>query len=166
MTPRTAALSIDLLAIGDRAGSLGLEHHRADERAVPLDGVGVGGGDARIRAHAIEVVFAEGDRELLDAERIGAGLAEDGVLDRALSPWMSATTAMIDVTATMLPSTVMNDRSFDAQIAASAMPAASRNLFICRGWPYLPLPALSDPRRLDFHGVAVGRCCGPTRTAR
>ena len=48
----------------------------------------------------------------------------------ALSPWISDTTAMIDVTATMLPSTVMNDRSLAAQIAASAMPAASRSLFI------------------------------------
>jgi hypothetical protein len=33
---------------------------------------------------------------------------------------------MIDVTATMLPRTVMNDRSFDAQIVESARPAASR----------------------------------------
>ena len=35
----------------------------------------------------------------------------------AFSPWISDTTAMIDVTATMLPSTVISDRSFDAQIA-------------------------------------------------
>ena len=32
-------------------------------------------------------------------------------LTDAFSPWISDTTAMIDVTATMLPSTVMNDRS-------------------------------------------------------
>ena len=38
----------------------------------------------------------------------------------AFSPWISDTTAMIDVTATMLPSTVMNDRSLVAQIALRA----------------------------------------------
>ena len=37
---------------------------------------------------------------------------------------------MIDVTETMLPSTVMSDRSFDAQMASSAMPADSRSLFM------------------------------------
>ena len=42
-------------------------------------------------------------------------------LTEALSPWMSDTTAMIDVTATMLPSTVMNDRSLADQMAASAI---------------------------------------------
>ena len=47
-------------------------------------------------------------------------------LTDAFRPWMSDTTAMIDVTATMLPSTVMNDRSLAAQMASSAMPADSR----------------------------------------
>ena len=42
-------------------------------------------------------------------------------------PWTSDTTAMIEVTATMFPSTVRNDRSLFAQIAPSAMNAASRN---------------------------------------
>src|SRR5262245_10822797 len=37
---------------------------------------------------------------------------------------------MIDVTATMLPSTVMNDRSLAPQIASSAIPADSRSLFM------------------------------------
>src|SRR5690349_10964712 len=37
---------------------------------------------------------------------------------------------MIEVTATMLPSTVINDRSLDDQIAERAMPADSRSLFI------------------------------------
>src|SRR5438876_2427369 len=37
---------------------------------------------------------------------------------------------MIDVTATMLPSTVMNDRSFADQIASSAIIADSRYLFM------------------------------------
>ena len=35
----------------------------------------------------------------------------------ALSPWTSDTTAMIDVTATMLPSTVRSERSLFVQIA-------------------------------------------------
>src|SRR5437660_11429930 len=48
----------------------------------------------------------------------------------AFSPWMSDTTAMIDVTATMLPSTVMNDRSLADQIASSAMIADSKYLFM------------------------------------
>ena len=39
----------------------------------------------------------------------------------AFSPWMSDTTAMIDVTATMLPSTLMNERSLLLQMARSAM---------------------------------------------
>ncbi len=43
----------------------------------------------------------------------------------AFRPWTSDTTAMIDVTATMLPSTVSSDRSLFAQIACSAMLAAS-----------------------------------------
>src|SRR5215510_16494197 len=51
-------------------------------------------------------------------------------LTDAFSPWISDTTAMIDVTATMLPSTVMNDRSLEDQIASSAMSADSMNLFI------------------------------------
>jgi hypothetical protein len=42
-------------------------------------------------------------------------------------PWTSDTTAMIDVTATMFPRTVRNDRSLFDQIAPSAMTAASRN---------------------------------------
>ena len=37
---------------------------------------------------------------------------------------------MIDVTATMLPSTVINDRSLDDQIASSAIIADSKILFI------------------------------------
>src|SRR4051812_17968087 len=43
---------------------------------------------------------------------------------------MSDTTAMIDVTATMFPSTVRNDRSLFVQMAFSAMPAASKNWFM------------------------------------
>jgi len=41
-------------------------------------------------------------------------------------PWMSDTTAMIDITATMLPSTIMKERSLFVQIASSAMRMASR----------------------------------------
>ena len=36
-------------------------------------------------------------------------------------PWISVTTVTIDVTATTLPSTVMNERSLFAQMACSAM---------------------------------------------
>src|SRR4029077_3520226 len=68
----------------------------------------------------------------------------------ALSPWMSDTTAMIDVTATMLPSTVMKDRSFAVQIASSAIAAASRNLFIANA-------TLKGRTTID---------CGPTTSLR
>ena len=44
-------------------------------------------------------------------------------------PWTSDTTAMIDVTATILPSTVRNDRSLFDHIALSAIDAASKNWF-------------------------------------
>src|ERR1043165_3277613 len=54
-------------------------------------------------------------------------------LTDALSPWISDTTAMIDVTATMLPSTVINDRSLAAQIAASAILADSNSLCMTGG---------------------------------
>src|SRR4051794_25049891 len=50
----------------------------------------------------------------------------------AFRPWISDTTAMIDVTATMLPSTVMNDRSLADQIASSAISADSAKLRIGR----------------------------------
>src|SRR6476620_11907250 len=71
---------------------------------------------------------------------------------------MSDTTAMIDVTATMLPSTVMNDRSLEDQIASSAMSADSMNLFIApglegRGPAY---PALLLRLVVHFHQIAVG----------
>lgn len=41
-------------------------------------------------------------------------------------PWMSDTTAMIDITATMFPRTIMNDRSLFAQMDDRAIPTASR----------------------------------------
>src|SRR5215210_837947 len=71
----------------------------------------------------------------------------------ALSPWISDTTAMIDVTATMLPSTVMNDRSFDVQMASSAMKADSKNLFIGRSGGSRLLALLPV---VQFHQIAVG----------
>src|SRR5438552_148054 len=46
---------------------------------------------------------------------------------------MSETTAMIDVTATMLPRTVMKDRSLADQIASSAIMADSQYLFMACG---------------------------------
>src|SRR4029078_9147929 len=50
----------------------------------------------------------------------------------AFSPCMSDTTAMIDVTATMLPRTVMNDRSLADQIASSAISADSAKFHMGR----------------------------------
>ena len=47
----------------------------------------------------------------------------------AFIPWTSDTTAMIDVTATMLPRTVRKALSLFVQIELSAMNAASRNWF-------------------------------------
>ena len=44
----------------------------------------------------------------------------------AFIPWMSDTTAMIDVTATMLPSTIMKERSLLTQTELSARTMASR----------------------------------------
>jgi hypothetical protein len=44
----------------------------------------------------------------------------------AFIPWINDTTVTIDVTATMLPSTVMNDRSLLAQMACSAMKMDSK----------------------------------------
>src|SRR5690349_8014114 len=68
----------------------------------------------------------------------------------AFSPWMSDTTAMIDVTATMLPSTVMKDRSLAAQIASSAMSADSAKLRM----GLAGLPGLL--RIVHLHRIAVG----------
>ena len=81
----------------------------------------------------------------------------------AFIPCTSDTTAMIDVTATMLPSTVRNDRSLFDQIALSAMPAASRNWFTLRLLPawLLPCPDPSPARRPS----ALARTTkGPTMT--
>src|SRR2546421_12871234 len=71
---------------------------------------------------------------------------------------MSDTTAMIDVTATMFPSTVMNDRSLAVQIASSAMRADSQNLFIYyfRGAPPPRLtPSRRDARAYPEQNVAT-----------
>src|SRR5262245_39083749 len=53
------------------------------------------------------------------------------VVTYAFMPWMSDTTVTIDVTATMLPSTVMNDRSLFAQMAWSAILTDSKSF--CTG---------------------------------
>src|SRR4051794_18998370 len=79
-------------------------------------------------------------------------------LTDAFRPWMSDTTAMIDVTATMLPSTVMNERSFADQMASSAMSADSQRLRITAGGQ----ERLDGPSRLlllavvHLHEIAVG----------
>src|SRR5215471_482316 len=69
-------------------------------------------------------------------------------------PWTSDTTAMMEVTATMFPSTVRNDRSLYSQIARSAMAADSRN------WPMCLLLGGGGPaarRGFDLHGRAVAQ---------
>ena len=48
----------------------------------------------------------------------------------AFIPWIRVTTVTIDVTATMFPSTVMNERSLFAQMAESAMKTDSRIWFM------------------------------------
>ena len=60
-------------------------------------------------------------------------------------PRMSETTAMMEVTATTLPSTIMNERSLLVQTEDSATPTASRNWFI----------AGRDCGASDLHGIAV-----------
>ena len=53
----------------------------------------------------------------------------------AFNPWMSDTTVTIEVTATMLPSTVRNDRSLFAQMECSAIQIDSKigpTIYPCR----------------------------------
>src|SRR5580765_7235983 len=75
-------------------------------------------------------------------------------LTDAFSPWISDTTAMIDVTATMFPRTVMNDRSLEDQIASSAMSADSMNLFMTQGQE--GLAPLLFCLVIHSHHIAVG----------
>src|SRR5262245_26164919 len=65
---------------------------------------------------------------------------------------------MIDVTATMLPSTVMNDGSWDAQIAESATLSDSNSLFIrcARRTVCLAVRAGVLPAVVHLDRVAVG----------
>src|SRR4026208_2505007 len=91
-------------------------------------------------------------------------------LTDAFNPWMSDTTAMIDVTATILPSTVISERSLADQMALSAMAAASRYLFIAgRRWP-ISRSASRIPVRvrvgLHPHRVAVGHAADAAVRAR
>ncbi len=69
----------------------------------------------------------------LDGERVGArGPRRWRPSPPPFTPWMSATTVMIDDTATMLPSSVSIDRSLLAQIDASASLTDSQNLLHAR----------------------------------
>src|SRR6185295_18890695 len=67
---------------------------------------------------------------------------------------------MIEVTATMLPSTVMNDRSLADQMASSAISDASKSLFISGSGG--ALPALLHI--IHLHQIAVGHA--PHRVVR
>src|SRR4051812_4105220 len=65
---------------------------------------------------------------------------------------------MIEVTATMFPSTVRNERSLLVQIAFSAMPTASRNWFMgARTASLLLGDSASRRRRFDLHRRVVGQ---------
>ena len=79
-------------------------------------------------------------------------------LTDAFSPWISDTTAMIEVTATMLPSTVMNDRSLADQIASSAITTDSKNLLMVGrasgGAVLAAQPALLGV--IHLHRIAIG----------
>ena len=120
-----------LVAVGDLADALATAASTADdERAVALDRAGVRLRDPRVVADLVEFLVAEREGKLLNAERIGPRLVEDRVLHRRVQARMSDTTAMIDVTATMLPSTVISDRSLEAQIACERDAGRLENLFI------------------------------------
>ena len=94
----------------------------------------------RVAADAVEVLVAARDGYRWMLKDSAPASSRIACLTEALSPWMSDTTAMMDVTATMLPSTVMNDRSLADQMAASAIFADSRMVFITR--PGRAAPAL------------------------
>ncbi len=80
----------------------------------------------------------------------------------AFMPWMSDTMVTIEVTATMLPSTVMNDRSLLAQMACSAIADGVEDLVHVSDRP-CPLSGSSASCRsataslLPAHFLAVGQ---------
>src|SRR5262249_10320076 len=75
----------------------------------------------------------------------------------AFRPWISDTTAMIDVTATMLPRTVMNDRSLADQIASRAISADSAKLRMVVMWDRCAPSGLPGPLGVvHLHQIAVG----------
>ena len=107
----------------------------AETRAVALDGVRVPERDPRVVADALLVasVRTTGMRWIVKESAPTSDTMAS--VTEAFSPWMSDTTAMIDVTATMLPSTVMNERSLLAQMACSAIAADFEELVHCAGAP-------------------------------
>src|SRR4051812_41416485 len=75
-------------------------------------------------------------------------------------PWISDTTAMIDVTATMFPRTVRNDRSLFAQMALIARPTASQKSCMSDEAEGILLgrsSAGSARGRFDFHRAAIAQ---------
>src|SRR5688500_17009559 len=73
-----------------------------------------------------------------------------------LSPWMTVTTAMIDVTATMIPSSVRNDRSLLPRSEWSAEVRASQKFTEYR-------PPGERVRSTLRHPDPVGERCGALR---
>ena len=83
----------------------------------------------------------------------------------AFRPWTSDTTAMIDVTATMLPSTVSSERSLFAQMACSAMRRRLEEL-LHLACPSVDRSACAPVSADDADLVALAQRRAPTRTAR
>ncbi len=88
----------------------------------------------------------------------------------AFMPWMSDTTVTMDETATMLPSTVMNDRSLFAQTARSAMRDRLEDLVHVRARRGVRCRTAATAARarsvtrLLPDGLAVGSVPAPRRT--
>ena len=92
-----------------RAAAARIGHHRGDESGSAYRRIARASSSVirGLRAHQLELLVASRHRKLLDVERVGPRLIENCLFTDAFSPWISDTTAMIEVTATMLPSTVM-----------------------------------------------------------
>ena len=85
----------------------------------------------------------------------------------AFMPWISDTTVTIDVTATMLPSTVMNDRSLLAQMACSAIDDRFEDLVHGIGRRVRERPALRRQLRAASAMSAAAACtASPSASSR
>src|SRR5947208_1579911 len=71
-----------LLFVRGASAAARIEHDGAGELAVPLDGAHVVHSDPRVVSDLVEFLVAARDRELLNVERVGAGLVENRLLHR------------------------------------------------------------------------------------